>query len=58
LPTAARSGRGGGNPAAQEELPSPSYILLSEVEEYARRYGHADPIRESVDGLVEHDLPG
>lgn len=28
------------------------------IEEYARHNGHADLIRESVDGLVGHDPPG
>ena len=27
------------------------------IEEYARHNGHADLIRESVDGLVGHDPP-
>jgi hypothetical protein len=39
-------------------LPSPRYILLNMIEEYARHNGHADLIRESVDGLVGHDPPG
>jgi hypothetical protein len=33
-------------------------ILLNMIEEYARHNGHADLIRESVDGLVGHDPPG
>lgn len=40
------------------ELPSLRYILLNMVEEYARHNGHADLIRESVDGLVGLDPPG
>jgi hypothetical protein len=28
------------------------------IEEYARHVGHADLIRESVDGLVGEDPPG
>jgi hypothetical protein len=40
------------------ELPSLRYILLNMIEEYARHNGHADLIRESVDGLVGQDPPG
>ena len=40
-----------------EGAPSPRYILLNMIEEYARHNGHADLIRESVDGLVGHDPP-
>jgi hypothetical protein len=40
------------------EAPSVSYILSNMIEEYARHNGHADLIRESVDGLVGHDPPG
>jgi hypothetical protein len=39
------------------ELPSLRYILLNMIEEYARHNGHADLIRESVDGLVGLDPP-
>jgi hypothetical protein len=42
---------------ACEPFPSPRYILLNMIEEYARHNGHADLIRESVDGLVGHDPP-
>jgi Protein of unknown function (DUF664) len=38
--------------------PTLRYILLNMIEEYARHNGHADLIRESVDGLVGHDPPG
>ena len=38
--------------------PSIAYILINMIEEYARHNGHADLIRESVDGLVGHDPPG
>lgn len=41
----------------QEPLPSPRYILLNMIEEYARHNGHADLIREAIDGLVGHDPP-
>nr|WP_306422558.1 DinB family protein [Paenarthrobacter aurescens] len=39
------------------ELPSLRYILLNMIEEYARHNGHADLIRESVDGLAGQDPP-
>ena len=48
-----RRGRG-----ALGELPSLRYILINMIEEYARHNGHADLIRDSVDGLVGHDPPG
>ncbi len=38
--------------------PSLRRILVHMIEEYARHNGHADLIRESVDGLVGHDPPG
>jgi len=38
--------------------PSLTYILVNMIEEYARHNGHADLIRESVDGLVGNDPPG
>src|SRR5829696_8377811 len=37
--------------------PSLTYILVNMIEEYARHNGHADLIRESVDGLVGNDPP-
>jgi uncharacterized damage-inducible protein DinB len=39
------------------ELPSLRRILIDLIEEYARHAGHADLIRESVDGLVGEDPP-
>lgn len=33
-------------------------LLIDLLEEYARHVGHADVIRESVDGLVGEDPPG
>jgi hypothetical protein len=42
---------------ARTELPSLRYILINMIEEYARHNGHADLIRESIDGLVGHDPP-
>jgi hypothetical protein len=38
--------------------PSLRRILIDLIEEYARHVGHADLIRESVDGLVGGDPPG
>jgi hypothetical protein len=32
-------------------------ILIDLIEEYARHVGHADLVRESVDGLVGEDPP-
>ncbi len=40
------------------EVPSLRRILIDLIEEYARHVGHADLIRESVDGLVGEDPPG
>ena len=37
--------------------PSLRRILVDMIEEYARHAGHADLIRESVDGLVGEDPP-
>ncbi len=39
------------------ESPSLRRILIDIIEEYARHNGHADLIRESVDGLVGEDPP-
>jgi hypothetical protein len=39
-----------GSTDARGELPSLRYILINMIEEYARHNGHADLIRESVDG--------
>ncbi len=44
-------------PGAPGALPSIRYVLINMIEEYARHNGHADLIRESVDGLVGHDPP-
>ena len=38
--------------------PSLRRILIDLIEEYARHVGHADLIRESVDGLTGEDPPG
>lgn len=42
----------------QGESPNLRYVVLNMIEEYARHNGHADLIRESIDGLVGHDPPG
>lgn len=39
------------------ETPSLRRILIDLIEEYARHVGHADLIRESVDGLTGEDPP-
>jgi hypothetical protein len=39
------------------EPPSLRRVLVDMIEEYARHTGHADLIRESVDGLVGEDAP-
>ena len=41
-----------------DEAPSLRRILIDLIEEYARHVGHADLIRESVDGLTGEDPPG
>ncbi|WP_309140440.1 DUF664 domain-containing protein [Streptomyces sp. PKU-EA00015] len=52
-----RTGRRGGGPTPRES-PSLRRILIDLIEEYARHVGHADLIRESVDGLTGEDPPG
>ena len=47
-----------GSTNARGELRSLPYILINMIEEYARHNGHADLLRESVDGLIGHDPPG
>lgn len=37
------------------ETPNLRRVLLDLIEEYARHVGHADLIRESVDGLIGED---
>ena len=39
------------------ETPNLRRVLVDMVEEYARHTGHADLIRESIDGLVGEDEP-
>jgi hypothetical protein len=48
---------GTGVASAQGESPSLRRILIDMIEEYARHVGHADLIRESVDGLTGEDPP-
>jgi hypothetical protein len=42
----------------QGQVPSLRRIMIDIIEEYARHVGHADLLRESVDGLVGEDPPG
>jgi hypothetical protein len=50
------------NPDASPEFrgksPNLRRILMDLIEEYARHVGHADLIREAVDGRVGEDPPG
>ncbi len=39
------------------QAPNVRYILLNMIEGYARHNGHADLIRESIDGLIGEDPP-
>jgi len=39
------------------EVPSLRRLLIDLIEEYARHVGHADLLRESIDGLVGEDPP-
>ena len=39
------------------ELPNLRRVVVDMIEEYARHTGHADLIRESIDGLVGEDAP-
>lgn len=41
-----------------DKQPTMRRVLIDMIEEYARHVGHADLIRESVDGLVGEDPPG
>lgn len=54
----AEAAGGGPERRAGDRFPSLRYILVNMIEEYARHNGHADLIRESIDGLVGHDPPG
>jgi len=40
-----------------DEAPNLRRIVVDMIEEYARHTGHADLIRESIDGLVGEDAP-
>ncbi|MBE7700900.1 DUF664 domain-containing protein [Oerskovia sp. Sa1BUA8] len=46
------------NGGDEGEMPSLRSVLMYLVEEYARHDGHADLVRESIDGLVGEDPPG
>ncbi len=39
------------------EVPNLRRVVVDLIEEYARHTGHADLIRESIDGLVGEDAP-
>jgi hypothetical protein len=39
------------------QSPSLRRIMIDTIEEYARHVGHADLIRESIDGLTGEDPP-
>lgn len=56
---AAMAGCGPARQHGGSDSPAPSlrYILLNMIEEYARHNGHADLIRESIDGRVGNDPP-
>ena len=45
-------------PGSDGEKSSLRRVLVDLIEEYARLVGHADLIRESIDGLVGEDPPG
>lgn len=47
-----------GRPFPDGRAPSLRRLLVDLIEEYARHVGHADLIRESIDGLVGEDPPG
>ena len=54
-------GRAGLDQAAKytewDETPNLRRVVVDMIEEYARHTGHADLIRESIDGLVGEDAP-
>ena len=41
----------------EQDMRGLRYVLVNMIEEYARHNGHADLLRESIDGLVGHDPP-
>jgi hypothetical protein len=43
--------------SAWSETPNLRRVMIDMIEEYARHTGHADLIRESIDGLVGEDAP-
>ena len=44
-------------PWADGEPPTLRRMMVDMIEEYARHTGHADLIRESIDGLVGEGMP-
>ncbi|MEU7882890.1 DUF664 domain-containing protein [Microbispora bryophytorum] len=54
---AAGLGRLAAYTGSRGESPSLRRLLIDMIEEYACHAGHADLIRESVDGLVGEDQP-
>ncbi len=58
LASAGPDGRARGVADEQGNPAKVRVVLLNMIEEYARHNGHADLIRESIDGLVGHDPPG
>ena len=49
--------RPAGSTRPDGRTPSLRRLLIDIIEEYARHTGHADLIRESVDGVVGEDPP-
>ena len=47
-----------GSPMPDGRAPSLRRLLADMIEEYARHVGHADLLREAVDGLTGEDPPG
>jgi Protein of unknown function (DUF664) len=47
----------GRSTASRGQSPSLRYIVITLIEEHARHVGHANFIRESVDGLTGEDPP-
>ena len=45
-------------PWSDDRTPTLRRLMVDMVEEYARHTGHADLIRESIDGLVGEGVPG
>ncbi|MFJ9967463.1 mycothiol transferase [Streptomyces avermitilis] len=56
-PAEGGAGRLAAYTSSRGESPGPRRLLVDLIEEYARHVGHADLIRECVDGLVGEDPP-